>query len=255
VRELLRRSMGRWLKLAGWRQDALFGDVDAYNDLIGNEFAEHLLSVVGGFQDRGNLRAFECCVRTMPAGGAVVEIGAFLGLSTNLISYALHRYGRDNRFFTCDPWVFAGSDKPKADYFSTASPDYRQWVMQLFKMNTSLFSRGREPFAIEGTSRQFFSWWSECATVQDLWGRQIRLGGPISFAYVDGAHTYPEVSTDLRCADAHLLPGGLVFLDDSADAGSYDGVKMAVADLARGGRFDLVLKTPNYCFRKKHAGG
>jgi hypothetical protein len=228
-----------------------YGDLGAYRDLLNDEYVEHLAFVVGGFLVRGNLQAFECCIRNMPPNGAIIEIGSFLGLSTNLIVYATIKYKRDNPFFTCDPWVFAGADKPKSGYFSTGSQEYRDWVMQLFKMNTSLFSKGREPYTIEAFSDRFFELWTSNATAVDVWGRQVRLGGPISFSYIDGAHTYDEVKADFVNVDRHLLPGGFILFDDSSDSDIYEDVKRVVAEVKTHPSYELVLKVPNYCFRKK----
>ncbi len=72
----------------------LFGELDRYTDLISDEYVEHLRSVIGGWAVEGNIRAFECCIRNMPSNGAIVEIGSFLGLSTNIIAYAAWKYKR-----------------------------------------------------------------------------------------------------------------------------------------------------------------
>ena len=118
--------------------------------------------------------------------GAIVEVGSFLGLSTNIIAYAAHKYGRPNPFFTCDPWAFAGADKPKSGYFSTGTKEYRDWVMTLFRMNVRLFSPSFAPHTIEAFSGDFFKKWEAREEITDVLGREGRLGGPIAFAYLDG---------------------------------------------------------------------
>jgi hypothetical protein len=222
-----------------------------YCDLRRDEFAEHLMFVLGGFMVQGNLNGFECCIKNMPAEGAVLEIGSFLGLSTTLIAYAMAKYGRGEPFFACDPWVFAGADRPKAGYFSTGTQEYRDWVVQSFKMNTTLFSKDHPPYAIEATSDQFFRWWSNCAVRTDLWGRDTKLGGGIGFAFIDGAHTYEAARNDFLNADRFLLPRGYLFFDDSYDDGAFAEVQRVVSEVRANSRYELIGKFPNYCFRKR----
>ena len=79
----------------------------------------------------------------------MVEIGSLFGLSTNIISYLTLKYHRDNLFFTCDPWLFEGADKPVGGYFNAGSKAYRDYAKNIFIMNAEFFSRERKPHAIE----------------------------------------------------------------------------------------------------------
>jgi hypothetical protein len=155
----------------------VYGDLNAYRDLAADEYVEHLRFIIGGYLINGNVEAIECALRHMPDGGAIVEIGAFLGLSTNIIAYGAHKYGRKNPFFTCDPWKFAGSDKPKAGYFSTGTKDYRDWVTTIYKMNLRLFSPNFAPYTIEAFSDRFFELWAAKTHPRGSDGRpdQLRL--------------------------------------------------------------------------------
>jgi hypothetical protein len=233
------------------RRGFLYGDLNSYGDLVADEYVDHLRFVIGGWAFEGNVRAFECCVRNMPADTSMVEIGSFLGLSTNIIAYAAHKYGRTNPFFTCDPWVFAGSDRLKAGYFSTATKLYRDWAMEIFKMNISVFSPTFAPHTIETFSSRFFELWQSGAMVTDLLGHETQLGGPIGFAYVDGDHTYEGAKQDFLNIDRFLAAGGYVLLDDSSDDSRYEGLKQLVREIADRPDYTLVLKAPNYCFKKK----
>jgi len=227
-----------------------YGDLSTWTDLTRDEYVDHLRFTIGGFLSPGNVEAFEYCLRNMPTTGAIVEIGSFLGLSTNIIAYAAHKYRCPNAFFTCDPWVFAGSEKPKAGYFSTATREYRDWVTRLYKMNLALFSSPFPPFTVEAFSDRFFELWNANAEVTDVLGRRVRLGGTISFAYVDGNHTYEVARQDFLNVDDYLIPGGFVFFDDSSDDAIYEGLQQLVAEVASKSNYKLILKTPNYCFQK-----
>jgi hypothetical protein len=208
-----------------------------------DEYIRWLCWIQGGFltSDHGNLIAFDYAVRHMPVGGAIVEIGSFLGLSTNIITYLTIKYHRDNPLFACDPWVFEGTDKPVGGYFDASSEAFREYVTRAFIVNTALFSRERKPYAIEAFSDQFFELWRICATTEDVFGRRVAFGGPISFAYIDGAHTYDAAKGDFLGADQHLLPGGFILFDDSADDSDW-GVTRVVAEVKRDPSYELVFK-------------
>lgn len=217
-----------------------------------DEYIRWLCHVVGGWltPEHGNLRAFDYAVRHLPPGGAILEIGSFLGLSTNIIAYLTGKYQRDNPFFSCDPWIFEGTEKPIGGYFDASTEAYRQYSKQIFIMNVSVFSEQRKPYAIETSSSHFFEAWRLGSPVRDIFGRPVTLGGSVSFAYIDGAHKYEVAKADFLSVDAYLLPGGLVLLDDSADESEFE-VKHVAAEIKHNPFYELVFKTPHYFFRKK----
>jgi hypothetical protein len=227
-----------------------YGNHDRSIDLRTDEYVRWLSRIIGGYLDEGNVEAFEYCIRQMPSAGSVVEIGAFLGLSTNIIAYAAHKYQRANPFFACDPWDFAGYGKTFSGYFNNGTKEYRSWVKEICKMNISLFSSEIRPSVIETSSDKFFERWKTEKRATDIFGRDVQLGGAISFAYVDGDHSYESVKKDFLNVDQHLSPGGFLLLDDSADNSTFDGVKQLTAEITANARYELVLKTPNYCFRR-----
>jgi hypothetical protein len=225
---------------------------DSARNVSSDGYIQWLCWILGGWltPDHGNLRAFDYAVQHMPAGGAIVEIGSFLGLSTNIIAYLTIKYHRDSPLFTCDPWVFEGVEIPIGGYFDASSEAYRHYAEKVYKMNVALFSAGRRPYTIKTFSDQFFRLWSLRTTTKDVFGRSVALGGSISFAYIDGAHTYNAAKGDFLGVDQHLLPGGFILFDDSADDSSSE-VKRAVAEVKLNPSYELVCKTPNYFFRKK----
>jgi len=229
----------------------LFRDSDL--NVAADEYLSWLCgTVVAGFlrYTDGNLRGFDHAVRKMPSGGAMVEIGAYLGLSTNILAYLAIKYRRDNQFFTCDPWVFENTDKAVGGYFDASSAGFRNYVMEVFRKNAALFSPGREPFAVEAPSWKFFELWEHDAEVSDVFGRTVRLGGPISFAYVDGAHSYNVARADFIAVDKHLLPGGFILFDDSAEGWGFPEVTRVAEEVSCSGSYELVFKSPHFFFQK-----
>lgn len=226
---------------------------DRYRDVHSDAYLQWLCRVVGGWltQDDGNLRAFDHAVRSMPPAGAIVEVGSFVGLSTNILAYLALKHGRDNPFFSCDPWIFEGAEEPIGGYFDAGSPAYRRYAKDVFRLNVELFSESRKPYAIEASSAQFWELWRLGATRRDVFGREVTLGGPISFAYLDGSHTYEATQGDFLNVDRELLPGGFILLDDSADEGCFPEVTRVAHEAAQLASYELVFKTPNYFFRKR----
>lgn len=217
-----------------------------------DEYVDWICWVVGGFLSgaRGNICAFEHAIKNMPEKGAIVEIGSFLGMSTNILTYLAWKHRRSNPFFCCDPWLFENTEKPIADYFDASTNEFRNYAMKTFMMNAEAFSGDRKPFAIESLSVQFLEQWNAKDTAKDVFGRVARLGGPISFAYIDGDHTYEGARSDFLGVDRHLQRGGFMLFDDSSDDSRFE-CKKVVLEVCDNSDYELISKTPNYFFRKK----
>jgi len=182
-----------------------------------DEYLRWVIQMVGGWLNvgDGNSQCFNHAIRHMPDGGAVIEIGSFLGVSVSVLSYYLTRLGRTNRLYNADPWHFEGTEKPVGGFFDGSRPVYRQYCVETYKKNVSLFCEQNMPISIEAFSDDFFKMWDDQATVTDVFGNKVKLGGPISFAYIDGNHTYEVAKKDFENVAKHLLPGGFVLFDDS----------------------------------------
>jgi hypothetical protein len=68
-----------------------------------------------------------------------------------------------------------------------------------------------------------------------------------AFAYVDGDHAYEQARKDVDNVCAHLVPRGLILLDDTADDSPF-GCKRVVPELIASG-FEVVWNNPNYLVR------
>jgi len=125
----------------------------------------------------------------------------------------------------------------------------REFVRDSFLRNTKFFSRDRLPHTIEIFSDDFFEHWKENAEISDVFNRTVRCGGPVSFAYIDGNHEYEFVKRDFENVNEFLVKNGFIFFDDSAahiDCGIRDFVK----EVKRRNDYEVVIKNPNYLFRK-----
>jgi len=198
----------------------------------------------------GNLYCFDYAIRNLPSEAPMVEIGSFCGLSTNAINYLKRRSGARNRLITSDKWLFEGAAFGYTVGQSAITHDeYHTFVKESFRRNLQFFSRDDLPHTIEMLSDEFFDAWRERRRVQDVFNREIELGGPISFCYIDGNHTYEFARRDFEHCDEFLEAGGFVLFDDSADGSGWDVCKV-VEEVSASPRYQLVMKNPNYLFRK-----
>lgn len=227
---------------------------ESVSNVTSDYYLEWICRMIGGWlsPNDGNIMAFDFAVRHMPRAGAIIEIGSFLGMSTNIIAYLAIKYQRDNPFYSCDPWAFENAEKPIGGYFDASSDVFRNYAKETFKHNIEVFSGTRKPHTIEAFSDRFFELWQHGSVGEDVFGRSVTFGGPISFAYIDGAHTYQAAKADFLGVDQNLLPGGFVLFDDSADGTTWE-VNQLVHEIEQNPSYQLVFKTPNYFFQKRIA--
>jgi hypothetical protein len=216
---------------------------------ISDDYIEWLGYANVGMLMPGNLYSFDLAVQNLPTQDPILEIGAFSGLSTNAIAYYLRKHGKTNLFFNCDKWQFADwvadeqiCDRPIAEYENFIRDNYRRCL--------EMFSRDNLPHTIELYSDELFALWAEQASYQDLFGRDVQLGGPISFAYIDGNHAYDYAWRDFENCDRYLVPGGYILFDDSSDHSPHESRK-AAQQAARRTNYEVVIKNPNYLLRKR----
>jgi len=218
-----------------------------YTDLT-NDFIAYLTFVNAGMLNKGNLLCFDYAIRNLPSSNPIVEIGSFCGLSTNLLSYFCQKHGKTNRIFNCDKWEFEGAGGNVGDTDITHA-DYRLFARDSYIRNVKMFSKPEVPSTIEMLSDDFFAAWGRGETVTDVFGRITKLGGPISFCYIDGNHEYQFAKNDFENTDRFLEPGGFVLFDDSADGSKWE-VSRVIEELKQRDDYRFVVKNPNYMFQK-----
>ncbi len=211
-----------------------------------------LTRIMGGWltPGDGNLVAFDFAISHMPEEGAILEIGSFLGMSVCAMSYMMWLHGRTNQLFTCDPWDFEGTAEPIGGFFDASSQKYREYCIDVFKRNILLYAEYHLPYSVEEYSHRFLARWATQDEAVDVLGRRVKLGGPLSFVYIDGAHTYEAASGDFRGADPFVLPGGYVFFDDTGEAWGPEMARV-VREVQGHPHYELIARTPNYLFRKR----
>ena len=125
----------------------------------------------------------------------------------------------------------------------------RQFVRDSFLRNMKFFNPDQLPYTLELFSDDFFDYWKKNEQVSDVFERTVRCGGSISFAYIDGNHEYEFVKRDFENVNKVLVKNGFIFFDDSADHIDC-GIRSFVREVKRRKDYEVVLKNPNYLFRK-----
>lgn len=228
----------------------LVGSGDVSRDFW-SDYLNWLSFANAGMLARGNVWCMDYAIRNLPSDAPLLEIGSFCGLSANVIAYLKQRHGRANALITCDRWEFEGAaDGPLGDSATVTHADYRAFVKDAFIRNTRMFSRADLPYAIEAFSDELFAAWHAQELREDVFGRQIRLGGPLAFCYIDGNHSYEFARRDFENCDRVLEAGGFILFDDSADGSGWEANRVAREAAASGG-YQLVARNPNYLLRKR----
>jgi len=243
------RSLARRLGKAQARRVAGIANfIDRPID-ISDHYTEHLTYAIAGMLTRGNLWCFDHALRNLPSDAPIVEVGSFCGLSTNVLAYYKRKIGLKHKLITCDCWSFDAAMKGDVP---VTRDDYARFVKESFMRSVQAFSSFDMPQPVEMTSDDFFQAWREGRTVTDVFGKEVRLGGPISFCYIDGNHSYEVGRRDWVNADEFLEPGGFVLFDDTWDGCGW-GVSDAMPEVEASPKYELIAKNPNYFFRKRRS--
>jgi hypothetical protein len=205
----------------------------------------------------GNIYLLDYVLKNLPPEGSVVEIGSYGGLSTNLICYLLRKYNQPNLFYSCDAWIYEGYDDHtgvKSAYMDgrtdVTRTDYTNYIKNAFIQSTRLLSKDNLPFSFHMASALFAEKWQNAETAGDVFDRAVKLGGAICFAYIDGDHSLEAAGKDFEFISKHLVKGGYILFDDSANGMSF-GSATLMKQVKQDKNYEVILKNPNYLVRKK----
>ncbi len=204
----------------------------------------------GDMLEKGNIYAWDYVIKHLKTDSPILEIGAFAGLSTNILTYLVDKLGKNNNIYTVDYWQL----KPDDNVFFKKNykfQKYNEFVKKSFIRNTKFFSEDNLPLTFHMNSRKFFSIWKSRLSIEDLFGRDVQLGMKFSFCFIDGDHSYEGVKKDFLDADSVLENGGFLMFDDSSDGSGWDGINRVMYEVIKTKKYNLVMKNPNYLFQKK----
>ena len=223
----------------------------ANRKLIKDDFLKWLTFANAGMIDKGNIYSFDYAIQRLPSNNPVVEIGSFCGLSTNILNYLLTKYSKKNKLFSADKWIFEGyKEGSKIGNSNINFEDYRAYVKDSFIRNIKFFSSHNFPHTIETSSDEFFELWEKEEKTQDVFDREVNLGGKISFCYIDGCHEFEFARRDYINTSKFLEKGGFILFDDSYDSGRFGSGLPLMKEIKGDKRFEMVMANPNYLFKK-----
>lgn len=218
-------------------------------DAFGDLYMDWLLTMVGGWlpPKHPNLVSILYGIeKTQNINGSILEVGSFLGASTCVISYLANKFSPNKVLFNCDPWKFEGADKPIGGVFDASKDEFALYAKDLFLRNTGIFGFNNKISSHHMLSSEFFIKWQRRETCFDLQKNKLELGGVISFAYIDGNHTYEGCLEDFLNLKKFLVPGSMVLFDDTGHDSPF-GCRNVVQDVLKHGLKE-VWHNPNYLF-------
>jgi hypothetical protein len=217
-----------------------------------DEYILWLTWVNGDMLHPGNIYAIKHCIKNLPTNDPILEIGSFAGLSTNVISYFLKKYNKKNIIFCCDKWLFERKDSDKntnVGLSHISHNDYSSFVEETFKRNINFFSSNQKIHPIKLFSDELFEKWQNKEIFLDIFKQSVVLGGNLSFAYIDGNHTYEYAKRDFINVHQNLVPRGFILFDDTTDDNPF-GLTKLIKEIKKRSDYALVFKNPNYLFQK-----
>jgi hypothetical protein len=239
-----------WDKLSG---------IFKHKNVESDDFIKRIRSLVigEGMLKEGNIGLIDFAIKNMPTEGSVLEIGSYGGLSANLIIYLMLKHKKNNSFFTCDAWIYEGYNDHLKDANNNAidgrkdilRSDYSVYIKNAFINSIKFLSPQNLPFSFHLYSDLFFENWNNHKNDVDIFGRKVQLGGNISFAYIDGGHSYEVAWKDFNNVASNLVKNGFILLDDSADGQNFGSAHM-MDTIKKDKKYKVIAKNPNYLIQK-----
>jgi hypothetical protein len=218
---------------------------------VNDEYVTQLCFINAGILEKGNIHSFDYAISHLPSAAPILEIGSFCGLSTNLLGYYKKKHHVTSPLITCDKWEFQKSRTDPSIHIGDSPllyTDLEQFARESYLRNIKMFSADDLPYTFEMFSDDFFASWQAHKSTCDILGRNYTLGGPLSFCFIDGNHTYEYVKRDFLNCDAFLEEGGFILFDDSTLL--KDDVHLLMPEVEATRRYKLVAKNPYHLFQK-----
>ncbi len=238
-------------KLAGraLRKAARIIDPPRPIHLLNDEYITWLCYANPGMLEKGNLYSIDYAISHLPSAAPILEIGTFCGLSTNVITHFKRKHGVSNPLITCDKWDFENvNGRSNIADSPVLFSEYKAFSKNSYIRNIQMFSRDDLPFTFEMTANEFFDAWGSRNNCTDVLGRSRDLGGPFSFCYIDGNHTYEYAKQDFLHCDTYLEDGGFILFDDSTlPEFSLHNLMPEIMGMSR---YRLIAENPYHLFQK-----
>lgn len=214
-------------------------------------------SVIGeGMLDEGNIYLMDYAIKNISDKGAILEIGSYGGLSTNLMLHLIKKHQKKNSFYACDPWIYEGYEdhiktpKKNIDGRQDISREvYMKYIKDSFIRAVELLHPKSLPYTCQMKSDAFFENWNKNTQFTDVFNRLFYMPNEIEFCYIDGDHSYKQTENDFMNVDSKLVINGFVLIDDSAEKLSF-GSATFMKKILQNSNYKLIDKNPNFLFQK-----
>ena len=100
---------------------------------------------------------FDYAIKHLKSDAPILEIGAYCGLSTCVISHYKRKHNKLNKLISVDTWSF--EDSKNSMYAKEANYELESihsFVLDSYKKNVNFFSKEDLPTAVHTTSDDFF---------------------------------------------------------------------------------------------------
>ncbi len=170
------------------------------NTIVGQSSDEKLAAMLALFCD-------------MPAGD-IVEIGAFWGRSSFLLTWAAGRYNIGN-VLAVDPWFAGNSIQKSSPELVQRDTGLQNWDMihEGFKVALSVFGPNRVNY-LRAPSKNAVKRYDGGNIISNDGYGSTKYTGEISLIHIDGNHDYDFVTTDRDTWCGYVKPGGWIVFDD-----------------------------------------
>jgi hypothetical protein len=167
--------------------------VDAALDIWLSPQRSEELNRIEGTSNIRECRLLAALTAQAPAGGCVLEIGAWKGKST--------------------AWLVEGAQRHLPPLPVVSIDPHLRGTWEAFNSTVTRLRLAERGLTV---LREFSQ------DVGRTWNR------PISLLWIDGCHDFDAVQSDIRYFAPHVLPGGWIVFDDAA-GGAFPGVEQAIA--------------------------
>ncbi|MFH1615456.1 MAG: class I SAM-dependent methyltransferase [Planctomycetota bacterium] len=199
-----------------------------YSQQLDQAVINNLLAVEGHTTPRqcAVLFYFAC---SLPAPGRIVEIGSFKGKSTVWMAQALKLQKSTDKIVAIDPHLNTGDRNIVPQYFEESS--YETFLGNVSKTGLTQWVQ-----PVKETSRQ----------ASEIWN------GPIKLIFIDGAHRYEDVLTDLTLWEPFVRKNGIIVLHDTKPGNNFPGIRRAMNEYLKSSpRFKEILQLLNMTIFEK----
>ncbi len=172
-----------------------------------------LVDTIAGMTDNDKIAALIEIFRDVPDGD-IIEIGSWWGRSAALLLLLSHHYGLGN-VLCIDPWTSDTATINQGVEALDRSSALLDWedAFAIFQANLAPLSAGKLN-VFRGLSLQAAAQYRPGLVIDTPAFGVTTYSGRIAVVHIDGNHSYERASEDVAAWTPHVVPGGVIIVDD-----------------------------------------